>query len=138
MKIVDVIGEKVYKDGERIITQVSGGLVQHLSQKPPPEGVVHHLSCHFGELMLHDTQAHFLQSILKPIDVQLTDLCTSLASIHLSLASGVCSFGCHFLLTLSKLPTSLLKPGEGRKVVYLLSMFGTKSLLANLTQTSLQ
>lgn len=26
MKIVDVIGEKIYKDGERIITQVSWGL----------------------------------------------------------------------------------------------------------------
>ena len=83
MKIVDVIGEKVYKDGERIITQVSGGLAQLLSQKPPPEGLVHHLSSHFGDLMLHGTQAHFLQSVLKPIDVQLTDLCTSLASIHL-------------------------------------------------------
>ena len=40
MKIVDVIGEKVYKDGERIITQVSGDLRQLLSWKSPPEGLV--------------------------------------------------------------------------------------------------
>lgn len=47
MKIVDVIGEKTYKDGERIIAQVSGDLVQLLSWKSPPEELVHHLSSHF-------------------------------------------------------------------------------------------
>ena len=76
MKIVDVIGEKVYKDGERIITQVSGDLRQLLSWKSPPEGLVRHLSTHPGELMLLSTQAHFLQNLLKPIDVHLWPLFT--------------------------------------------------------------
>lgn len=76
MKIVDVIGEKVYKDGERIITQVSGDLRQLLSRKSPPEGLVRRLSTHPGELMLLSTQAHFLQNLLKPIDVHLWPLFT--------------------------------------------------------------
>lgn len=37
MKIVDVIGEKIYKDGERIITQVSWGLTQLLFWKSPSQ-----------------------------------------------------------------------------------------------------
>lgn len=39
MKIVDVIGEKIYKDGERIITQVSWGLAQLLSWTPKRNSV---------------------------------------------------------------------------------------------------
>lgn len=67
MKIVDVIGEKIYKDGDRIITQVRGG-------GSPPEGLVRHLSSHFGELMLRDTRTHFLQGFLEPFDVHLADM----------------------------------------------------------------
>ena len=48
MKIVDVIGEKVYKDGERIITQVSGDLGQLLSWKSPPVELVCHLPLILG------------------------------------------------------------------------------------------
>ena len=91
------------------------------------------------ELMLPSTRAHFLQSPLKPVDVPLTDICTSLASIHLSVASGVCSFGHSSLLTLSKLHPLVLKSGESWRVVpFTFYVWHKGALLANPTQASLQ
>lgn len=46
MKIVDVIGEKIYKDGERIITQVSWGLAQLLSWTPKRNSVSQSMVVH--------------------------------------------------------------------------------------------
>lgn len=72
MKIVDVIGEKVYKDGERIITQVRAGRACPLSL---PLG-------HF----LRSAEAHRCPPRCMP----------SAAFARLSLASGICSFNVRF------------------------------------------
>lgn len=52
MKIVDVIGEKIYKDGERIITQVSWGLTQLLSWESSSKGTVSPLWAEYGNAHL--------------------------------------------------------------------------------------
>ena len=120
MKIVDVIGEKIYKDGDRIITQVRGG-------ESPPEELVHHLSSHFGELMLQDTRAHFLQGFLMPLDVHLTDM--QICCLH----SPFCGFWCLFFwMSFSFDPEQasfMAVKTWGRSnscALYLLSVFGTE------------
>lgn len=77
MKIVDVIGEKVYKDGERIITQVSGDLGQPLSWKLPPVELV--CLCHSS----WGTHAARSSGTL-PAESSEAHQCSPLASVHLS------------------------------------------------------
>ena len=123
MKIVDVIGEKVYKDGERIITQVSGDLGQLLSRKSPPVGLVCHLPLILGNSCCEVLRYTSCRIFWSP-SVFTSGLCSPF------LGFWFCSFGYRFLLTLSKPPSSLLKPG-GQRVVYFLSLFGPECLLAN-------